>query len=61
MPKPPPSGDHSDIRGVNMDARIGAPNRDPRMGTAKEKQEADLRSKGRPRQSAERPGGDKAE
>ena len=59
MAKPPPSGEHSDIKGVNMDARVGVPNRDPGKGTAKEKQEAEEESKGRPRQSAERPGGGK--
>jgi len=58
MAKPPPSGAHSDLRGVNMDARVGVPNRDPGLGTAKEKQEAERESKGRPRRSAGSPGGD---
>ncbi len=52
MAKPPPSGPHSDIKGVNMDARTGVPHRDASKGTAKEKQEAELESKGRPKQSA---------
>jgi hypothetical protein len=48
MAKPPPSGPHSDIDGVNRDARIGVPNRDPAKGTAKEVDEADTQSVGRP-------------
>lgn len=56
MPKPTPSGPHSDIRGVNMDARVGTPNRDAALGTAKEKQEAESQSKGRPKPSQERGG-----
>jgi hypothetical protein len=57
MAKPPPSGPHSDIKGVNMDARTGVPNRDPAKGTAQDKQKAEEQSLGRPRQSAEKPGG----
>jgi hypothetical protein len=57
MTKPPPATPHSDIKGVNMDARIGVPNRDPAQGTAKEKQEAEEQSSGRPAQSAQKSGG----
>jgi hypothetical protein len=48
MAKPPPSGEHSDIDGVNRDARHGLPNTDPKLGTAKEVDEADKKSVGRP-------------
>jgi hypothetical protein len=48
MAKPPPSGPHSDIKGVNMDARVNAPNRDIDKGTAKELDEAGKESVGRP-------------
>lgn len=58
MAKPPPSGPHSDIKGVNMDARTGVPNRDSSLGTAKETQEAEENSAGRPAQTAQEPGGD---
>jgi hypothetical protein len=57
MAKPPPSGPHSDIKGVNMDARISIPNRDSSKNAAQEKQEAEENSAGRPAQSAEKPGG----
>jgi hypothetical protein len=57
MSKPPLSGPHSDIKGVNMDARVGVPNRDVAKGTAKEKHEAEKQSKGRPQQTEETPGG----
>ena len=52
MAKPPPSGPHSDLNGVNQDARTGTPNRDPKKGSAKEKQQAELGSAGRPSRSA---------
>jgi hypothetical protein len=48
MAKPPPSGPHSDLDGVNRDARVGTPNRDASKGSAKEKGEAQERSSGRP-------------
>jgi hypothetical protein len=51
MANPPPSGPHSDLDGVNRDARTGTPNRDPSKGTAKEKHEAEINSKGRPKSS----------
>jgi hypothetical protein len=48
MAKPPPSGPHSDIKGVNMDARVNAPSRDPNLGSAGELDEADTQSVGQP-------------
>jgi len=54
MAKPPPSGPHSDLDGVNQDARAGTPNRDPAKGSAKEKQAAEENSLGRPSRSASR-------
>jgi hypothetical protein len=42
MAKPPPSGAHSDIKGVNMDARVNAPNRDAEID------DADTQSVGQP-------------
>lgn len=48
MAKPPPSGPHSDIEGVNRDARVGRPNRDSRKGTAEDIHIAEKQSKGRP-------------
>ena len=48
MAKPPPSGPHSDIDGVNRDARVNTPNRDPAKGSAAELDAADKQSKGQP-------------
>lgn len=48
MAKPPPSGPHSDITGVNRDGRVNTPNRDADRGTAAELDEADKNSKGHP-------------
>ena len=48
MAKPPPSGPHSDLDGVNQDARAGMPNRDASKGSAKEKGDAESNSKARP-------------
>ena len=53
MPKPPPSGPHSDISGVNRDARAGVPNRDPKKGTAADIARADRESIGRPDETRE--------
>jgi len=51
MPKPPETPPHSDIEGVNRDARIGTPSKspepDPGAAIDKEKEE----SKGRPEYS----------
>jgi hypothetical protein len=48
MAKPPATGPHSDIEGVNRDARVGRPNRDARKGTAEDIHIAEKQSKGRP-------------
>jgi hypothetical protein len=52
MAKPPPSGPHSDINGVNMDARVNAPNRDISKGTAEDLDKAGKKSIGRPDEGA---------
>lgn len=48
MAKPPPSGPHSDISGVNRDARVNTPDRDPAKGTADDLEKANKASKGQP-------------
>jgi hypothetical protein len=48
MAKPPPSGAHSDIKGVNMDARVNTPTRDGEVGNAGELDDADDLSAGQP-------------
>jgi len=54
MAKPPPSGPHSDIEGVNRDARVGRPNRDLAKGTAEDIDTAEKKSKGRPPNAGKR-------
>jgi hypothetical protein len=49
MAKPPPSGPHSDIAGVNRDARAGAPDGDAENGGAAAKEGAQKDSKARPK------------
>ncbi|WP_404713555.1 hypothetical protein [Sphingomonas sp. MMS24-J13] len=46
--KPPPAGPSSDLTGVNRDARVGTPARDPKLGTAESVKEAEEESVGRP-------------
>jgi hypothetical protein len=48
MAKPPPSGAHSDIKGVNMDARVNTPTRDGDKGNAGDLDRADELSTGQP-------------
>ena len=48
MAKPPPFGPHSDIGGVNQDARAGRPDRDASKGTAADIASAEAQSAGRP-------------
>jgi hypothetical protein len=48
MAKPTPSGSHSDIKGVNMDARVNAPDRDISKGTAEDLKNAGEESVGHP-------------
>lgn len=52
MAKPPPTGPHSDLNGVNQNARTGTPNRDPAKGSAGAKQAAEEGSAGRPTRSS---------
>ena len=54
MAKPPPSGPHSDIHGVNRDARVGVPSRDPDKGSSEEVGEAEDESAAKPERSGER-------
>jgi hypothetical protein len=51
MAKPPLAGPSSDITGVNRDARVNAPSKDPQLGTAESLVEADQGSKGNPSES----------
>ena len=48
MAKPPPSGAHSDIKGVNMDGRVNTPTRDGDVGNAEQLDDADEMSTGQP-------------
>lgn len=50
MAKPTPSGPHSDIDGVNRDARVNSPTHDPQGNDAGDVDEADKESKGHPLQ-----------
>ncbi|MET0269490.1 MAG: hypothetical protein ABW173_03575 [Sphingomonas sp.] len=52
MAKPPPSGPHSDISGVNRDARVNTPTPDPQGNDAGDLDEADAKSKGQPNESS---------
>lgn len=52
MAKPPSTAPHSDITGVNRDARVGVPNRDAGKGTAKDLKHAEEQSRGKPPRSA---------
>ena len=61
MAKPPPSGPHSDIQGVNMDARVGVPSREPRQGSAEELEEADAQSVGQPDEGETTHGADRSD
>lgn len=49
--EPPDAGPSSDVNGVNMDARSGAPNRDVEKGTTADIANAGEQSIGRPRHS----------
>ncbi len=54
MDNPPPIAPHSDLKGVDRDARAGEPNRDAAKGTAEDKQSAKEKSAGRPTQTETR-------
>jgi hypothetical protein len=51
MPKPPKATPHSDIEGVNRDARIGTPSKSPHPDPGAAVDHAKGESKGRPEQS----------
>lgn len=51
MAKPPKTPPHSDITGVNRDARVGDGNVDPKQGTAEDLEKAERESAGRPAKS----------
>ncbi|MDO6412759.1 hypothetical protein Q4F19_00025 [Sphingomonas sp. BIUV-7] len=48
MAKPPETPPHSDIEGVNRDARVGTPTRDKQPDPGAAMNHADDESKGRP-------------
>ena len=50
MTRPPPTGPHSDMDGVNRDMRPGVPNRDPKRGTAADLDRAEKESAARPKE-----------
>jgi hypothetical protein len=52
MAKPPPSGPHSDITGVNRDARVNSPTHDPQGNNAGDLQDADDKSRGQPNEDS---------
>jgi len=49
MPKPPETQPHSDIEGVNRDARIGTPSKSPHPDPGAAIDHAKEESKGRPK------------
>jgi hypothetical protein len=51
MAKPPESPPHSDIDGVNRDARTGSPSKSPHPDPGKALDNADAQSKGRPEET----------
>ncbi len=55
MANPPPSGPHSDIDGVNRDARVNTPNRKVDHGSAEELDQADKASVGQPNEGEHSP------
>ena len=54
MAKPAPETPHSDTEGVNRDARVGRPGKDPALGSSEEAKQAEDESAGRPEQSSQR-------
>jgi hypothetical protein len=52
MAKPPPSGPHSDITGVNRDARVNSPTHDPQGNDAGDLKDADDKSRGQPNEDS---------
>jgi len=54
MPKPPKTPPHSDIEGVNRDARAGTPSKSPHPDPGAAIEHARDQSKGRPQQTSPR-------
>ena len=54
MPKPPETPPHSDIDGVNRDARVGTPSRTPQPEPGSALRHAEQEGKGRPKQTPPR-------
>jgi len=54
MPKPPETPPHSDIDGVNRDARVGTPSRAPQPEPGSALRHAEQEGKGRPKQTPPR-------
>ncbi len=52
MAKPPEAPPHSDIEGVNRDARVGTPSRRDKPDPGAALDHAQKQSKGRPKQTA---------
>jgi len=52
MTKPPETPPSSDIEGVYRDARPGLPNRDPKLGTAKELADKQELNSARPKEDS---------
>ena len=52
MAKPPQTTPHSDIDGVNRDARVGTPSRSPQPDPGAALRDAEDQSKGRPKGTA---------
>jgi len=51
MPKPPETPPHSDLDGVNRDARVGTPSKSPQPEPGSALHRAEQQGKGRPRQT----------
>lgn len=51
MAKPPETPPHSDIDGVNRDARVGTPSKSPQPDPGAALDHAEAQSKGRPKAS----------
>ena len=52
MAKPPETPPHSDLEGVNRDARVGTPSKSPQPDSGAALDDADRQSAGRPDESA---------
>lgn len=59
MPKPPPTGPRSNIDGLHRSAFAGDENRHKDAGTATEQMQDAHKSKGKPAQNEQKPGGER--